>query len=145
MRYVLGVLATLMLGSAAIDANAQAPTPPNCHWSPKGGDPSVIEMWCRGDDGQARATGRTMRQVASSADGCPAGQLYDGERCVSEAKLMSRLPTTTYVAPAPATPQPTAKQRPRVLMFQDAGGRHRQGMACADTGGVTVCQPVPRY
>lgn len=131
--------------AAASGSNAQEPTPPNCHWAPRANDASTIEMWCRGDDGQARATGRTMQQVQSSADGCPTGQLYDCERCVSEARLMSSLPQTKLVQPKVATPQPAAKRQPRVLMFQDGSGRYRQGMACTDTGSVTVCQPVPHY
>lgn len=145
MRYVLGMLAGVMLAGMAGGAGAQVTTPPNCHWAPKANDAATIEMWCRGDDGQARATGRTMQQVDSSADGCPAGKLYDGERCVSEAQMMSSLPESKLVEPKYATPQPRPKTQPRVLMYQDGSGRYRQGVACTDTGGVTVCQPVPRY
>lgn len=139
------VLLAGLAAAVASGAGAQVSTPSNCHWAPKAQDASTIEMWCRGDDGQARATGRTMQQVSSSADGCPAGQLYDGERCVSEAKLMSSLPQTKLVEPKYATPQTRPKVQPRVLMFQDSSGRYRQGMACVNTGTVTVCQPAPHY
>ncbi len=142
-----GLASALTVGSAPSVAAAQpVVTPPNCHWVALPESPSTIEMWCRGEDGRARASGRTMQQgPAAAGNDCPAGKIYDGARCVSEAAALAAAPRT-YIGPdRPATPLPVAKSAPRVLLFQDRNGQHRQGMACIDRSDVTVCQPIPRY
>jgi len=145
MRIQLAVLvvAAAFMGTGAM---AQTTTPPDCHWVAVPESPSSIEMWCRGPDGRARPTGKTMLQGSSAvSDGCPSGQVYDGRRCVSEAAALAAAPLG-YIGPErPATPQPKARTTPRVLLFQDRDGRNRQGMACVDQRDVTVCQPIPRH
>lgn len=150
MRLELGLLAAVVLTGAAMaatGASAQTTTtPPNCHWVALPEAPDTIQLWCRGEDGRARATNRTMRQgPADASDGCPAGKIYDGRRCITEAAALAAAPQG-YIGPErPATPQPAAGTAPRVLMFQDRNGRNRRGMACIDRQDVTVCQPIPRY
>lgn len=148
MRLELGLFVILVAAALATSASAQVDTPPNCHWVALPNAPTTIEMWCRADDGRARPTGRKMQQgPAAASDGCPAGKLYDGRRCVTEAEALAAAPQG-YIGPdrpAPATPQAAAKTAPRVLMFQDRGGKNRRGMACIDRQDVTVCQPIPRY
>lgn len=150
MRLQLGLLAAMLVAGvamAASGAGAQTTTTPsNCHWVALPDAPSTIEMWCRADDGRARPTGRKMQQgPAAASDGCPAGKLYNGTRCVTEAQALAAAPQG-YIGPErPPTPPPAAKTAPRVLMFQDRNGRNRRGMACIDRQDVTVCQPIPRY
>lgn len=128
------------------DAAGQVATPPNCHWVALPEAPSTIELWCRGEDGRARATGRTLQQgPAPASDGCPAGQLYDGQRCISEAAALAAAPQGPYIGPErPPSAGQKAQSAPRVLLFQDRDGRHNQGMACIDQRDVTICRPIPR-
>ncbi len=150
MRYGLGlaILTLGVLGGGGMAA-AQVETPPNCHWVATPEAPATLELWCRGDDGRARPTGRTLQQSTRPAAGgeCAAGKIYDGARCRPEAEVLAAAPHAPYVAPdRPVVPGPTAKGRsPRVLMFHDGRGGHDRGMACVDDRDVTVCQPIPRY
>jgi hypothetical protein len=145
MRIRLGALIVALTAWGGA-AGAETVTPSNCHWVALPETPTTIEMWCRGPDGRARATGRTMQQdPASTSDGCPAGKLYDGRRCVSEAEALAAAPQAPYAAPIrPSTPTPQAAPAPRVLMFQDRDGRNRRGMACVAQHDVTICQPIRR-
>ncbi|WP_309643538.1 hypothetical protein [Phenylobacterium sp.] len=152
MRYGLGttILMLSILGGGGA-AMAQVETPPNCHWVSMPETSATLELWCRGDDGRARATGRTLQQSKRpTSDGCAAGLLYDGARCVPEAQVLAAAPQAPYVMPdRPVIPAPsTTTRRPRVLLYQDGrygrGGRQR-GMACIDDRDVTVCKPLPRY
>lgn len=150
MGLKLGLLATLAtLGTAVMTsgAAAQVSTPSNCHWVALPDSPTTIEMWCRADDGRARPTGRTLEQgAAPTTDDCPAGKLYDGERCVSEAAALAAAPQEPYIGPErSSSPGPKTDARPRVLLFQDRDGRRIQGMACINQRDVIICRPIPRY
>lgn len=147
MRYALGLAALTLVVSIGGGASAQVDTPPNCHWVAMPEAPATLELWCRGDDGRARATGRTLQQSSrpTPVGECPAGKLYDGARCRSEAAVIAAAPKAPYAAPErPAAP--TAKTNPpRVLLFRDSRGRRDRGMACVDDRDVTICKPLPRY
>ncbi|HEY3696604.1 hypothetical protein [Phenylobacterium sp.] len=146
MRRAVGLIVwAAMAGGAA----AQVDTPPDCHWVAVPARPSTIEMWCRGEDGRATPTGRLMRQASPNTwDGCPRGKLYDGARCVTEARALAAAGEAWASAPPPV-PGPAAAaapaNRPRVLMFQDRRGRRGRGMACIDQDNATICKPIPRH
>lgn len=146
MRLAIG---TLIWALGAAGASAQVDTPQNCHWVATPADPSMIEMWCRDPDGRAHPTGRTMRQAPADAwSGCARGRIYDGTRCVSEARALEKANRVWEAAPPPApaaSPNPPAATQPRVLMFQDRKGRRSRGMACTDQSQVTICKPIPHY
>ena len=136
MRWATG-LAALAAGVATAGAAcAQVTTPPNCHWVTVPAQPDNIEMWCRGDDGRARPTGRMMRQAPPDTwDGCPAGKIYDGLHCVTEARALAAAAEVWAMAPPPApsaSAAPSPSSKPRILMFQDRKGKRGRGMACID-------------
>jgi len=147
MRYALGLAVLTLMAFGAGGATGQVDTPPNCHWVAMPEAPATLELWCRGDDGRARATGRTLQQSSrpTPSGECPAGKLYDGARCRPEAAVLAAAPKAPYAAPErPAVP--AAKSNPpRVLLFRDSRGRRDRGMACVDDRDVTICKPIPRY
>jgi hypothetical protein len=127
-------------------ASAQVITPPNCHWVATPQEASVVELWCRSEDGRARPTGKTLRQPAGDAwDGCPPGKLYDGARCVSEAMALAAASRTYDFAPQGYAAGPPPPAQPRLLLFQDRRGGRSRGLACIDQDNVTVCRPIPRH
>ncbi|MFN3513108.1 MAG: hypothetical protein ACK41C_08695 [Phenylobacterium sp.] len=142
MRHLgLGLAFAVLLGGPAA---AQVDTPPNCHWVGASPDARTLELWCRGDDGRARPTGRMLHQSGTAPPDCPRGQVYDGARCIAEAAALAALPQAPYVAPPPAVAGPYPKgPAPRVLLFRDRRGQGDRGMACVDDRGVTVCRPIP--
>jgi hypothetical protein len=146
MRLAIG---TLIWALGAAGAWAQVDTPQNCHWVAVTNNPSVIEMWCRDPDGQAHPTGKTMRQAPPDTwSGCPRGRIYDGARCVSEARALQQANRLWDDLPPPApsvSPGPPPRSQPRVLLFQDRKGRRGRGMACVDQAQATICKPIPHY
>jgi hypothetical protein len=146
MRRAMGlILWAAMAGGAA----AQVDTPPNCHWVTVPAQPSTIEMWCRGDDGRARPTGRLMRQAPPDTwDGWARGRVYDGAHCVTEARARAAANEVWASAPPPGQSPAAAlapANKPRVLIFQDRQGKRGRGMACIDQDNATVCKPIPRH
>lgn len=148
MRRALGLAALafgLLSGGAAA---AQVETPPNCHWVATAQASATLELWCRGDDGRARPTGRLLQQSTrpTPAGECPKGKMYDGSRCRPEAAVLAAAPRAPYVAPDRPAAAPAAKSNtPRVLLFRDGRGGRDRGMACVDDREVTICKPIPRY
>jgi len=147
MRLAIGML---IWAVGTTGAWAQVDTPQNCHWVAVPAEPSVIEMWCRDPEGLAHPTGRTMRQApADTWSGCPRGKLYDGVRCVSEARALQSANRLWDEAPPPSPGAgavgPPAASQPRILMFQDRKGRRGRGMACIDEQQATICKPIPHH
>jgi len=146
MRLVLTVLAFAACAALAPGASAAVVTPPGCHWVPTAERADVVGLWCRAPDGRARPTGQTLAQPPGDAwDGCPGGLMYDGMRCVTEARAIEAAerapapPRSSMVGPPPRT-------QPRMLLWRDGKrGRVTRGLACTDDREVTVCTPIRRY
>lgn len=143
------VLALGLLTAAPPAAVAQVETQPNCHWVSMAERGPDMELWCRGDDGRARPTGRMLQQQTyrpAPSTECPRGQMYDGVRCRKEREVISAAPQALflYQGVTPPPPPKAGGRRPRVWVYQDANGEHRRGLACIDERDATICQPIPR-
>jgi hypothetical protein len=146
MRLLLTALAFAGLVAPGAGAQAAAVTPPGCHWVPTAERADVVGLWCRGPDGRARPTGQTLAQPAMEAwDGCPAGLMYDGRRCATEAQALAAADSAPVLRRSDfAVPPP--RSAARVLLLQDGRrGRATRGLACTDQGEVTICSRIPHY
>jgi len=146
MRLLLTTLAFAGLCALTGGAQAAVATPPGCHWVPTAERTDVVGLWCRGADGRARPTGQTLAQPATDAwDGCPAGLMYDGLRCATEAQALAAAEGAPPLLRSPIV-GPPALSAPRVLLWQDGRrGRTTRGLACTDQSDVTICARIPHY
>ena len=145
MRLILTVLAFAASVAFAPQAFAEVVTPPNCHWAPTAADPGVVALWCRGDDGRARPTGQTLAQPPGGTwDGCPRGRMYDGVRCVTEARAVAAA-GVGYAPPPVMWSEPPVRMAPEVYVYRDSKGRNRDGLACTEQSNVRICKPIPHY
>ncbi len=77
---------TVQSQPATQPAGAVEPTPQGCQWYERAD--RQTELFCQDDLGRYRPTGEVRAVTPSVADGCGAGQVYDGVRCVSEATAL---------------------------------------------------------